>query len=735
MVAFGSYGSAGRATRSCAGSWRALLWLALLLSASLVGAATPVATPTSAKPTPRPTPSPTPGPTPNPTARPSALPTAKPSPFPTAGPTPVAAPASAAVGYFVVQFYNSADCSDFDPAQSITKAYGNCEADPTGGSETLLLTLPLASSLQIVSSTTQKYSDSSCTVPIGNPITAPWSPPETNIEQVVLGTCYPVPSDWTDTQLLAMKLVSITSYLPTPQVRGVARATYSSASDCANKMNPQTIYDMQTELAMPTGCMPWPASNPIMPVSDPNMPESYQYSPDPSYNSVGLSCFSDNSCSSSMTCPDTSHVAIVPAEVMKLNVVHTCIPLTESPSSISTYQTSCFFDPQSSSCLPATGLAEVNSLAAPPAIKGYYKARYFSQSTTCYGPYTEIITPFGECEKNFDGRPNIKSAIKTYTLDSSGVFTLTVQYYSDTACQMTSGAPITQPMQIPGVSGTVQVGSCFNPDLTSKTVSYILDSVGSTLPTFVRSGLMLTSYQSSDNCQKKQGATQMFLQNGCYSVASSTGESYYVSAQCDGTQTTYSKFSDSDCLIPVDQMPATETKPTDSSCTFQGDDVGFSSTSDIGLYQQLSCYTPSAPSSSSSSSSGSDPTDPGVVAGGVVGGILGIAVVAAALWYCTSSINNKPMSSNEDSSYEPRLSNSQAEPDWARFQQQQQQQRMSQDGQRASIGFASRQPPGMLPPQAPQAPQRLSFTQQQQQQRLSFTQQQQQQSNVNPYDL
>ena len=473
------------------------------------------------------------------------------------------------VGYVNILLYNDASCSS-EPNEAVTYAYGFCDSIPgrSTGSRVTLLTTPYDGSSKVITNTTQLFSDDSCNFPSGNPIAAPVVL-ETGAPEVV-GRCFSAKSitDYAGSGNAGAKVNSLSSYIP-----GSSRLFYGGASLLVTY---RSLSDCQGKTA-------------------PTKIQSLSARSSPSSESEDYNCQAD---SSSRFAPPT-------------------------------YVSACSYG----SCAPTVGIAPV--LTSPAlVIAGFVKVRDYSYTTDCSGDFHEWIFAFGECERDFNGVFNRNSRTRTFSTDASGSVIIVYQFYSDSACRVASGAPVTVQMKTPTGGGKIKVGSCFNPidaSVSAAKVSYLLESIGTSMPSFSTSGLMTTDFQSKGNCDSKLGITSYSVINSAICLQGSASSSSYLTIACNSTTVTYSYFSDAKCQTPAKGRNVDVQKL--QSCYFTGGDSYFSDSTDASLYYRQACNV--APSSQASDSNST------TMIIGVVCGVVGVILLGLFVAYCWSQASKE----------------------------------------------------------------------------------------------
>jgi len=542
------------------------------------------------------------------------------------------------VGYAnLLMFKTDATCSSGQPDQSYVMAYGSCDSIPgkPTGSKATLYTIPNDGSSQVITNTTQLFSDSSCTTPQGNPIVAPASFDSAGTP-LVLGRCVQGLSPYA-----GVKVDSLSSYIPGLVELGdpndedagiVSVVYYRTLGDCQGRGSPTRIISYPTRTFIPNfgSCVAWPVTDPLY--------KAYAYTFQGNAIS-GIMCFSDPGCTTEPTqgCLSPLPQGVDDTTTINAAIQVSCKPQTDpsDPNLPTTFASACLSYAGSGSpgsCIPPLGVAPVPT-SPSPVITGFLKARVYSNANDCSGQYQEGIYPFGECVKDFSGMFNVNSRTVSYSTDSSGAVVGVIQYYSDSACKVANGAPVTVKMTTPsGAGATIKIGSCFNPvdaSVSGAQTMILLESIGPSMPAFANSGVMYSGFQSQAGCTSNFGATYISVLNSALCFKSGSG-SYYLA--CNSTSVTYTAFSDAKCQ----QKPVTSVVPLQSTCIFQGDGMYFHGSSDTSLYQRITCNVAPAPSSSGAA----DPNNITMIVG-VVSGVVGFILLGLLGLYCWSQASKR----------------------------------------------------------------------------------------------
>ena len=531
-------------------------------------------------------------------------------------------------GYLQISYHTTNNCMDLDPVVMVL-GYGQCVQAASGssfGSYSTVFSLP-DSGRQVVSNLTTVYKDNVCATPVSItpsdpvPLVVDASGEGIALEACVqmppsaaMGTSLPaatagtVPVSATSASApggtVSYQIMSLSSYLPHVHTQGVALVSFPTPAQCAgvqtlpiSQLAPlKLVYQSCVQVVVASTT---PAVTAVW--------ARYDVQGDATAKTTAaasVSCYSDRTCSTSAACP----AAITPTWAdNKLYVTSSgAAPVVcpTVPDSTAQYTVACLFDPDvatASTCVPMSGPAEVPTADAP-LIENYLMARMYTGDSTCSGDFVSVVMAYGQCERNYDGIPNVHSSTTSLTVNQQNSLEATITYFSNDVCGKKSqvSKPFTTSFSAPGSFS--QVGKCFQPEVVAaegEPTSFFLEGVYNKMPTLDYNGISYTGFQSKDQCAQQQADSVTFLSlqrlGGCQPIAGGGS----LRPTCNSTAIIYQMFTDPACQVPQ-PVGGTATNPGPAyayiplgpvTCSFQGNQDGFSMNSDANLYTSTSCYT------------------------------------------------------------------------------------------------------------------------------------------------
>lgn len=592
-------------------------------------------------------------------------------------------------GYLQISYHSTSNCMDSDPVVTVL-GYGMCVQTPTGssfGSYTTVFSLPTFGP-QVVLNLTTTYKGPFCDQPVSAVASDP-VPLAVNAagDGITLESCVQIPTSSASTPAtptasagtsttattptgatslstpagaVSFQIQSLSSYLPHVGTQGVALASFSSPEQCkavqestAGEITPlKLVYQSCVQVVAATQFPP------TMPVWARYDVQGDRGKEPKSTVATAVRCYSDSSCFTSVACPS----AITPAWADNtLYVTSAGSAPTTCPSAADAsnqYTVACLYDPETvdtSKCVPYNGPAEVPE-AAGPLIDNYIKVKYYDGDASCNGDYIVAVMAFGQCARNYEGIPNVRSYTSALTVNEQNTLESTITYYSDEVCGKKNqvGKPVTVSFSLPGT--TAQVGKCFQPEVPTGAAptSFFLQGIYDAIPPLDFDGISHTGFSSEDQCaqQLPSSITTITLQTiGRCQAIPGYGS---VTPTCNSTTLIYQFFSDIVCQVP---QPAggTVTNPLlpfsyrplgVKSCVFQGNKDTYSAENDNNLYVSSSCYT--APVTVSKKAF---VINAALITGCTLALASVFASIAACCWYQNIYMPSKALAAQEEQDY------------------------------------------------------------------------------------